>query len=248
MQLVSAKFLGCVLALFVLVLPAQAAFISGGGPISPSSNPALGRFLAELTVVPVGPDANLTIRIRNTSLAGTGGFLNAFVFNNPAAYTVALTSSTVNTFRTFVNENNDIKAPPLGDFDFLVGTDNSFTGGGNGQGGLGVGQSATFVFSVTGANASTLTDDSFLTALSEQKKPKVGELPQFFAARFQGFKDGGSDKVAAVRGLDAGGGNVGGFAGPEVNPVPAPASLVLAAMGIPLFLLPRLRRRATITA
>jgi len=36
--------------------------------------------------------------------------------------------------------------------------------------------------------------------------------------------------------------------GPEVTSTPAPASLVLAALGIPIFLLPRLRRRAPLTA
>lgn len=217
MQLASAKFLGCALAVLVLALPAQAGFISGG-PTSPNQS-GLGRFLAEFTVASTGADsATLTIRIVNTSL--TAGSLNGFVFNNPdstepIAYSLALISAP-SGFNTFLNDNNNVGGTPYGQFDFGVTTGGSFQGPGNVNTGLQQLQSASFVFSVSGVNAGSLTDNSFLNQLSVP--PGLGDGgAQFFVARFQGFTTGaGSDKVAAVRGLDAGGGSVGGFGGPEV--------------------------------
>jgi len=236
MRLTSSKFVGVVLALLVLTLPAQAAFIVGAP--TPPNEPRLGAFTGSLNVASSGAnDATLTVSLTNTSPALNGGYLTAFVFNNPSSYTIGLTSSTSSTFKEFLDSNNDVSGAPYGQFDFGVTTNGGFQGGKSPDAGLAVGQSATFVFSVTGAGAGSLSDSSFLTALSTGRG--AGKGFQFFAVRYRGFEDDGSDKVAGVQ---DNGINVTNTA------APAPASLVLAALGIPLFLLPRLRRRATITA
>jgi hypothetical protein len=202
--------------------PAKAAFITNG-----ISTESLGTFSGSLSLATVDADtATLTISLTNTSPAANGGFITAFVFNNPGdAFTIAYGSSTLATFNTpFINGNNAVGANPFGKFDCGVSTGGDFEGGGSPNGGVGVGNSATWVFSVTGAGAGSLTDTDFINALSIPKKNKPS---LFMAVRFKDFEDDGSDKVGGI----------------TTNVVPAPAGLILLATAVPVFALRRLVRR-----
>lgn len=84
---------------------------------------------------------------------------------------------------------------PFGQFDFGAGTGPNLEGG-NTAGAVGIGSTATFRFSLTGTNLNLIDAPSFLTAFSvDNHNNPTGN---FFLARFQGFANGGSDKVSAV--------------------------------------------------
>lgn len=225
------------LAGLALAAPGRAAFTLGGtGPV--------GSYTGTMDVTPVNANAaTLTITLTNTSPAGNGGYLTAFVFNNPGNL---VTGSSMNMllsdsgFDVFTPGNNNIGGTPYGQFDFLVSTSPSFEGGGPGGGqpsdGLGVGETGTFVINLTGSGVGGLTVPDFGAALSTE--PGIGQAgPQYFVARFRGFEDDRSDKVAP--------------SGPP-SPVgeiaaPAPATAVLAVLGVVSSVgLRRVRRRAAV--
>ncbi len=197
---------------------ARAGMISGG-PTTPNES-GLGSFTGSITVAPNGANAaTLTIVVTNTSPAANGGFLTAVAFNNPGAVTGAMLTSTTDPDFALEFGSDSVNGMPFGQFDFGISTGGSFQGGGPPQAGLAVGASATFVVALTGTGVGSLTDLSFQSALSTGAG---GGGPQFFVARFRGFNDGGSDKVAAVP----------GSAPPPVVPEPASAVLALAGVGL----------------
>jgi hypothetical protein len=204
-------------ALLGLGSPVRAGMISGG-PTTPNES-GLGSFTGSITVTPNGANAaTLTIAVTNTSPAANGGFLTAIAFNNPGAVTGAmLTSGPMNFGLEFGSDG--VNGMPFGQFDFGISTGGSFQGGGPPQQGVAVGASATFVVALTGTGVGSLTDLSFQSALSVGAG---GGGPQFFVARFRGFEDDGSDKVAAVAGQ----------APPPAVPEPASAALALAGVGV----------------
>lgn len=171
----------------------RAAFISGDVANSESG---LGNYTGSLTVTnQTATTATLTVSLTNTS--PTAGYLTAFALNNPnnAITGVTLASNPAN-FGLLGLDNNDINGAPFGQFDFGASTSNSFVGGGPPQDGLAVGASGTFVFNLTGTNLNTLTDLSFVNTLSSGSG--AGQGYQFFAVRFRGFPNGGSDKVPGL--------------------------------------------------
>jgi hypothetical protein len=164
--------------------------------------------------------ATLVVQLDNLSPAANGGYLTAFVFNNPGGITGATLTSTNTNFGLLGGPtfSGGVNGAPFGAFDLGAGLGGSFEGGGNPHPGIPVGGSATFTFAFTGNNLDGLTTQSFALSPSHQ-----GDKTAFFVARFKGFVDGGSDKVPGVLG---GGGISGDAFSPE------PGSLTLAGVSL----------------
>jgi hypothetical protein len=139
--------------------------------------------------------ATLTVTLTNTSPAANGGYLTGFVLNNPGNQItgVSLAGPAGFTLLGGPKFNNEINAAPFGRFDLGAAVGGSFEGGGKPLSGLGVGQTGTFVFSLTGTALDHLTAQRFGQELSVGPGDGEGDKP--FVARFRGFKNGGSDKV-----------------------------------------------------
>ncbi len=204
----------------IAVAPAQAAIITGDG--------SLGDFTGNIDF----SGSTLTVQLTNTSAAANGGFITGFVLNNPMDLVTGVTlSGTDADFARLGLDNNNVNGAPFGQFDFGAAISANFEGGGQPSRGIGVGSSATFVFSLTG-ELGGLTTQSFLTALSSGTGVgEEGYAP--LVVRFRGFADGGSDKVAITP---------PGGTGNE-NEVPEPAMLGLLGLGV-LGLAVARRRRA----
>jgi hypothetical protein len=143
-------------------------------------------------------NATLIITLTNTSPKANGGYLTAFVFHNPADLItgVGLKSSNKNfsllgkpTFQAAIS------APPFGHYDIGASVTGQFLGGGSPTGGIGVGQSATFTFELTGKYLDELTAASFVGF--DDGPHGLGQHQADFLARFRGFKYG-SDMVPGV--------------------------------------------------
>jgi hypothetical protein len=211
------KRLGSAIALAIVMglsSPAPAITITGN---TANSTGNLGNFTANFVYNAVSnASATLTVDLTNTSPAANGGFITAFVFNNPGNQITNVTAGSPFTAPFGVDggpnfNNNSINGAPFGQFDIGSSTGGSFEGGGNPNGGIAVGNTGHFVFNLTGTNLLSLNEQSFVNTLSVG--PGDGQGDQFFVVRFRGFNNGGSDKVP---GQPGGGGGV-----------PEPASIVL---------------------
>jgi hypothetical protein len=211
------------------------------GPIALSGEPGqstsgLGDFSGSLTYAPTSATAaTLTVTLTNTSPAANGGYLTAFVFNNPGDHVTGV-SLTDPHFHALL-ANDAINGAPFGQFDLAVSLGNNlhsnFTDGGNPAGGIGVGVTETFTLNLTGTGLDLLSEADFVGALSGGTG--LGAGPEFFVARFRGFENGGSDKVpgSGIPGGNPGGtpgGNPGGDPPPDVSPVPEPATWLCWAL------------------
>jgi hypothetical protein len=159
----------------------------------------LGTFTGSLEYVDTdATSATLNVSLTNTSPAANGGFITAFVFNNPSDLIsdVSLTTATgLTTLLGGPNFNDKaITAVPFPNFDIgaSVGGDNStgFEAGGSPTDGIGVGSTGTFSFALTGTNLDTLDTNSFVNATVHDNV--YGDI--FMLVRFRGFENGGSDK------------------------------------------------------
>lgn len=196
---------------------AHALAISGTG--------ALGSFTGNLTyTAATNTTATLNISLTNTSPVANGGYITAFVLNNPNNQITSIPSFTDapggGTFDLIALTSGGVNGAPNGQFDFGASTGTGFEGGGSPNSGIAVGASDSFTFSLTGTNLSALTANSFLTELSTGTGSGGGAAA--FDVRFRGFRNEGSDKVA----ITGGGGNA------TVPPVPEPASMVLLGAGL----------------
>ena len=192
-----------VIAMCLAIQPAFAAVILSG-------NGALGDFSGSLAYNPVSStSASITISLTNTSPVANGGFLTAFVFNNPSNLITGITGTSFSDtdFELIALNNDNIGASPYGDFDLGSGLTGSFLGGGNPNSGIAVNQSETFIFYLTGNNLNALNELSFVNETSDGSNA-------FFLARFRGFENDGSDKV------------------PGRTSSPEPASLTLLGLGL----------------
>jgi hypothetical protein len=218
--------LTALVAVLAASAPAHALIIVGGSAQSVEHTGA--SFEADLTYTALSPfTAALEVTLENTSPAALGGFLTAFVLNNPVGISLVSLASPIPTNWMLLGLDNDaVNGAPFGRFDFGAttapnGNSNSgFEGGGDPDRGFAPGTSETFMFDLIGIGLDTLTAESFLSAFSVP--PGAGEGTQFFAARFRGLSGTpDSDKVAAV---------------PEIS------SYAALAVGIVLLLF-RVRRR-----
>lgn len=217
--------------LSTVVALAQTSRANAGPITSVGGLNGLGSYYGSFDYVPVdATHGTLNITLNNTSPAGNGGYLTAFVFNNPGQRITgaSLWSSDVHFHLLGAPSfNHGVNGAPYGWFDLGASTGNSFEGGGNPNKGIAVGHSDDFVFQLTGNGLNTLTADDFFTATSVP--PGNGQGLQSFVARFRGFEDGGSDKVP---GID-----------PPLFATPEPTTLLASGMGLAvLFALFSLRR------
>lgn len=130
---------------------------------------------------------NLVITLTNESLAENDGFITGFVFNTgstDAGVAVAFESAT----HDFLDVAGQSAQPFGGRFDGGAALGGHWVGGGRPHGGIAVGQTGEFHFSVNASDASSLTASNFLT----------GSLDHNFVVRFRGFDNGGSDKMPAI--------------------------------------------------
>jgi hypothetical protein len=230
-----ARILASALVLAVWPAASRADSISiVGNPASSTSG--LGNFSATLIYTDIdATHATLEVRnLTNTSPAANGGYLTAFVLNNPGSITGISEGNSFGNFQLIPvggpYNNDGVNGAPFGQFDFGASTFKDFEGGGPPSAGLGVGQSESFLFNLVGTSLNTLNVMSFVNAKSVGPGDGMGH--QFFVARFRGFKNVGSDKVPGDPG-DGGGGGGGGGPGPGPGPaVPEPSTLLLLGLGI----------------
>lgn len=186
-------------------------------------------------------NATLTIKLINTSSAAKN-FLTAFAFNNPHDRISDVSLISTNShFKLLGGKSYDdkIKASPFGRFDIGAGITKRWNGGRKPWRGIGVGEYDTFVFTFTGTDLDTLTEEDFFASLSSPPGAKEGT--EAFVARFH--KRGG-DKVP------------GELRTKEVPPIgsaanaPEPTSLLLASLGASIMFLNarRGRKRAVETS
>jgi hypothetical protein len=189
-------------------------------PIHIKSDPGLnGLGFYQGTIAYTAKDAGhatLTVTLTNTSPAANGGFLTGFVLNDPGHKFTGVSLAGPAGFALLGGPkfNNSVNAAPFGHFDLGAAVGGSFEGGGNPHSGLGVGQTGTFVFSLTGKGLDGLTAKSFGQELSVGPGDGEGDKP--FVARFRGFNHEGSDKVPDK----------------VVNETPEPGTLALAGAGL----------------
>jgi len=210
--------LAVVVMLLGLLAPqvSQATLTGVCGPLT-SEDAQVGFCQKSLTIL----GSLLTITLQNTSPASNAGFIVAYAFNLPTGVAATLFSTTDPDFDTFLE--GSVHTPPFGfrtDVISLGGDfSNAFTGaGGSPTGGIGVGQSAQFVFSLssTGVNETDVFNSELV--------------------RFKGFNDGRSDKTGV---------NLDGPNGPPAA-VPEPMTLLLVGPGMAgIVWLRRRRRRAS---
>jgi hypothetical protein len=147
----------------------------------------------------------ISVFLANTSPAANGGYLTAFAFGLPGSFTCTLDSAP-GGFSLLGGSDGSISVSPFKDLDLgASATKGDWLGGGSPRGGLGVGQTGTFGFSLAG-DFPGLTTDSFF-----------GAGDPWIAVRFRGFENGGSDKVVPG------------------NPVPEPVSMLLFGTGAVVF-------------
>jgi hypothetical protein len=193
----------------------------------------LGTFTGTLNYVDTdATSATLTVTLTNTSPAANGGYITAFVFNNPGNLITGVNLNTATGLTTLLGGTTFqdlVKASPFPNFDIgaTVNGDNNngFEGGGSPNGGIAVGSTGTFTFSLTGTNLDTLNTDSFVNATVNDNV--YGDI--FMAVRFRGFEDDGSDKCTT---------ETDGF-----TPIPLPGTLPLLGTGLLALGIWRWRRR-----
>ncbi len=214
------------ITLFILVgvvcwtLPALATVISTSEVLL-TGTAAKGQFTGDLIYSDISPtSATLTVDLTNASTKG--GFLTAFVLNDPNKGTeditaIELTAAPSMRFHLLGSaRSNGVKASPFGQFDFGAGIASNFQGSSEPQNGLAPGSSGAFTFTLTGVGLNNLIAADFANALSF--KPSNGKQAQFMVARFGGPR--GADIV------------IGKDPPPVGSAVPIPPTALLLGSGL----------------
>lgn len=164
--------------------PASASF-STATYVPCCSTEDIGSFQAELTYSYTGgTSATISITISNDVDPSLGGYITALALSpNGTASGLAFVSSSSAAFQ---NIPAPVSAPPYGTFAAGAGLNGSFLGGGNPSGGIAVGSSATFTFTMSGS-ATALSALDAETALNQTGFGMI--------VRFRGGQGGWSDKV-----------------------------------------------------
>ena len=196
---------------FCTALAAVALFSSWAtaGTVTLTSNTAgstssLGAFTGTMTYDDV---STLTITLTNTTPAG-GGFITGLLFNIDGNAIATLSPDPTGGFEDLYTTGN-LDGNPFGDFEAGAALGGNFLGGGSPSGGIAVGSEGTFIFNVTGPDASSLTVGDFISQLSDGSDDHDAAL----LVRFRGIDLGeGSDKVPGTGREDPG------------TPIPLPAA------------------------
>jgi hypothetical protein len=165
----------------------------------------------------------LTVDVHNTTAASTGGFLTGIALDagGPTAAYRATTGSGISDLR---NHKGIVNAAPFGKYHAGAGTGGKWNSGSGASHGIAAGASNSFVFNISGANASSLSVADFLTP---------GDTGQEIVATFKKLAHhhsdrGGavmSDAVTTVDSRSGGSSNTGTPAGqPVFDPVFTPPS------------------------
>lgn len=165
----------------------------------------MGAFTASVTFdYSGGSSAYLSITLTNTTSSSYGGYITAFALSTPTGCVVStMLSSSSEAFKSL---EGPVNTAPFGTFEAGAAIGNTWNGGGTPQNGLGIGQSATFMFLVSGSPI-----DLTMLSAGDVLRTEFG-LGSGLAVRFRGMDGGGSDKV------------LGFF-------IPGPGGLVALAMG-----------------
>jgi hypothetical protein len=200
----------CALPVSVLALAVTAP--SSADIVTMESNTALSTeglaaFTGSLEYVYLGGDVGtLTVSLTNTTDVSIGGYLTAFMFRAPGEYgslTSVLTSSTYAGMTNIPAGSNGSPFP--GSWIGGAGIGATWLGGGSPNAGVAVGDTGQWVFSITGAMASSLSAAAFVHG-------GLTDDPYAFIVRFRGLADDCSDKVPAS--------------------TPAPGAIMLGLMGM----------------
>jgi hypothetical protein len=185
-------------ALIAVSASAQAAVIQGNTLASTENTGSNFSGTLLYAANAAGTAAMLTVNLLNTTSPEVGGFLTGFLMNNPDATKITGISgyTTTTNFAQIGLSADGASGAPFGDFDFGAALDANWEGGGAPSAGVAPGAIGSFTFTFSGTSLNTLTDQSFVSALSVGAS--TGQDPQFFVARFRGLIGGGSDKVPAM--------------------------------------------------
>lgn len=177
------KILAMLGVLALATVSGRAAVIPFISDEAASVNPVAASFSGWMEYYPA--PGTLTVSLTNTSPAANGGFLTGFLFNIDGDATATLSPNPTGWFENTGSQ----AASPLGTFEVGAALGGNWMGGGVPGRGIGVGQTLSFDFAVSGPGAAGLTTDSFFPQNSGQPG---------FVVRFTGFNDGTSDKVPAI--------------------------------------------------
>lgn len=154
---------------------------------APGSTEGLGAFTGSMRYTPTGETTGtLSISLTNTS-EHAGGRITGFLLRIPDPAAMAALSGPSQTHPLFL-DTGAADAPPFGSFDAGAALGGDWLGGGSPAGGISIGETGVFEFTVTGPDAGSRSTSGFITE---------GE-PFSLVVRFRGFDNGGSDKVPAV--------------------------------------------------
>lgn len=200
-----------ILALCTLFLGMSLGGISYATPIDIYSSPGLEGLGSFEGSVDYHYDDNsdvgkLVIELTNTSPKANEGDITGLAFLFPENYDInILNNSSVPSGFDLINSSVKTNLDPRY-YDAGAAVGGNWMGGGKPQPGIGVGETATFYFNLTGTGIESLGATDFASN------------DQFAAVRFRGFADGGSDKVTG-----------GGGGGAQV---PEPATIFLLGSGL----------------
>ena len=200
----------------VASIAAVAATTVAGAAIVPiTSNSALsaagqGTFVGTLDYTFLGGTAGkLDVTLTNTTPVGIGGYITAFMFRPPPALGTFTSVLTASNFPLLTNIPAGANGSPFpGSWIGGAGLNNAWLAGGAPANGIGIGQTGIFSFSITGANASMLSSDSFVSGGSVSD-------PYAFVVRLRGMN--GPDAVSDSDKVPA-------------NQLPAPGAVALLAL------------------
>lgn len=159
----------------------------------------------------------LSLSISNTS-DNYDPRLTGFAFNLPTAITGVASFTSTPAGWNYTLDRDDVDTPgQFGLYDLAGQTGANFNGGSPNLG-IPIGSTFGFIFTFTGNNLGSLTEQSFVNLLSFDPAGNPNESEQTFIARFQrvGLDGGGSD-VAIPTG---------------VQQVPEPSTLLLGGLGL----------------
>jgi hypothetical protein len=166
--------------------PASAGEVSFVGD-SANSTEGLGQFEGSFlySYDSTASKGTLTLSLTNTTSSSVGGWLTGFLFNIDGDATAEL-ASTSTGYGSFVDLGASTGSP-FGDFEAGTALPPTWYGG-DPKDGIATGDTAQFFFDVTGTDAGSLDEWSFLSETSTNTTN-----PVLMVARFQGLDDGMGD-------------------------------------------------------